>query len=782
MIQLLMGLNPSYETVKSYILTMKPMPTINRALGLLQKAEKQKKISDSLETMGEATAYASIKQSPSLPEPYSKKPKLDDEDDASSSAPDMISGLVDKVVHKVIQALSDGNAQSNAAFTIPSTSFAGISSSSGSVFQPGKAHTNTWIVDSGGSDHMTSCVSLVHDIVHLSHPILVGLPDGSTKLVHRTGTIYLTDNITLYNVLIIPEFKENLLSVGRLLEYSGLKLIFFAHECWFLDHLSRLIVAKAKKHGNLYLIKGQLQNRRGSSHCNCFTSANNVVNDTVVDVTCHLSNSCTQFFDVKLLNQRLGHSSFDKLKHLPGYHMHNDGRFTCHVCMLAKHHKLPFANSNSHAKTCFEWIHLDVWGPYRVRALSGAKSFLTIVDDYTRTTWTFMIQSKEQVSDVLQEHEPTDFSEAQKDERWVLAMDKELQALEANKTWEITELPASKKAIGSKWVYMIKHRSDVAKFATVRALLAIATVRNWPLHQLDINSAFLHVYIDEEVYMRPPLGYTKATNGEVCKLKRTLYGLKQANDLIITGDNENEIKEIKTSPDKAFSIKDLGLMRGLKLSTDQGEHIPDPERYRRLIGRLLYLNLTRPDISYSVQHLSQFLTQPRILHLQSALHVGQCAFSCRSLSGYCVLLGNSLISWKTKKQKTVSKSYAEAEYRCMSYTASEIVWMKMLLKDLNVHVPTHIQLYCDNKAAEHIALNPVFHERTKHLDIDCHYVRERIQEGLIATKHVKSSLQLADLMTKSLGGQQHAYLSERLGQKLLTYSSLKGDCGNAQAQ
>ncbi|XP_074318778.1 uncharacterized protein LOC141655607 [Silene latifolia] len=517
MIQMLMGLNPSYETVKSHILTMEPMPTINRALGLLQKAEKQKEISDSLETLGEANAYASIKQSPSQPEPSSKKPKLDDEgkpikqcthcrkkghevtecyqlqtcplcnvfghvefqcylargltkgraqssygrgrgrgrsnsyhrkgnnvykrpvannadatwagyDDSEdmtpfdddhhgyynsapahnqhttdhvSSAPDMISGMVDKVGHKVMQALSDGNAQSNAAFTIPSTSFAGISSSSSTFFQSGKAHNNTWIVDSGASDHMTSCVSLVHDIVHLSHPIMVGLPDGSTKLVHKTGTIYLTDKITLYNVLIIPEFKENLLSVGRLLEHSGLKLIFFAHECWFQDHLSKLIVAKAKKHGNLYLIKGQLQNRRGSRYCNCFTSANNVVNELAVDVIDHLSNSCTQFSDVKLLHQRLGHSSFDKLKHLPGYHMHNDARFTCNVCMLAKHHKLPFAVSDSHAKTCFELIHLDVWGPYRVRALSGAKSFLTIVDDYTRTTWTFLIQSKEQVPHLI---------------------------------------------------------------------------------------------------------------------------------------------------------------------------------------------------------------------------------------------------------------------------------------------------------------------------------------------------------------------------------------------
>ncbi|KAK9683124.1 hypothetical protein RND81_10G118500 [Saponaria officinalis] len=211
--------------------------------------------------------------------------------------------------------------------------------------------------------------------------------------------------------------------------------------------------------------------------------------------------------------------------------------------------------------------------------------------------------------------------------------------------------------------------------------------------------------------------------------------------------------------------------------------------------RLLYLNLTRPDISYSVQHLSQFLSEPRKPHLQAAIHVvkylkgtlnvglfysstsslsieaysdadwGQCAFTSRSLSGYCVFLGSSLVSWKTKKQKTVSKSTAEAEYRSMSYATSEVVWISNLLKELHIDVGIPIPLYCDNKAAEHIAHNPVFHERTKHLDIDCHYVRDKLEEGLLIPQHVRSTEQLADLMTKPLGAQQHKYLCCRLGLK-----------------
>ncbi|KAK9741362.1 hypothetical protein RND81_03G100000 [Saponaria officinalis] len=247
-----------------------------------------------------------------------------------------------------------------------------------------------------------------------------------------------------------------------------------------------------------------------------------------------------------------------------------------------------------------------------------------------------------------------------------------------------------------------------------------------------------------------------------------------------------------TGMEKAKSAP-FPLPRGLHLTIDEGEILPEPEVYRTLIGRMLYLNITRPDLSYAVQHLSQFLSTPRQPHLQAAMHVvrylqgtadtvlfypadtdlqlrafcdadwGSCRFTCKSLIGHCVFLGNSAISWKTKKQKTVSKSSAEPEYRSMSYTAGEIVWLIGILRDFQVNVPLPVQLNCDNKAAQHIAANPVFHERIKHLNIDCHYVRVKIQEGVLYTTYVKSGMQIADLMTKPLGQDQHFFLSSKLG-------------------
>ncbi|GAB2299710.1 hypothetical protein Dimus_038579 [Dionaea muscipula] len=203
--------------------------------------------------------------------------------------------------------------------------------------------------------------------------------------------------------------------------------------------------------------------------------------------------------------------------------------------------------------------------------------------------------------------------------------------------------------------------------------------------------------------------------------------------------------------------------------------------------------MTRPDISYAVQHLSQFLSSPRQPHMaamkhllgylqntaskglfypvQSSLKVtgfsdadwAACLVTRRSLTGYCIFLGHSLVSWKTKKQATVSRSSAEAEYRSMAATTSELLWLSYLLSDLGISVHLPVTLFCDNRAAQHLAANPCFHERTKHLEIDCHFTRDKVQDGFLQTSFVPSHMQLADVMTKSLGSHQHQTLVDKLG-------------------
>ena len=230
-----------------------------------------------------------------------------------------------------------------------------------------------------------------------------------------------------------------------------------------------------------------------------------------------------------------------------------------------------------------------------------------------------------------------------------------------------------------------------------------------------------------------------------------------------------------------------------KFTNFTGRRLTCPEVYRRLIGKLIYLTITRPDVSFAVQVLSQFMQTPTEEHLAAAKHVlrylrntpdlgimlsassvsnltgycdsdwGSCCDSRKSTTGFCILLGNSPISWKVKKQTVVARSSAEAEYRAMATACCEIIWLLALLQDLGMTGLTPVTLFCDNQAAIHISANPVFHERTKHIEVDCHYVRDQLITQKIYPAYVNSHDQVADIFTKALPVAQHQYLMSKLG-------------------
>ncbi|KAL4323895.1 hypothetical protein GQ457_11G003570 [Hibiscus cannabinus] len=224
---------------------------------------------------------------------------------------------------------------------------------------------------------------------------------------------------------------------------------------------------------------------------------------------------------------------------------------------------------------------------------------------------------------------------------------------------------------------------------------------------------------------------------------------------------------------------ELPVVSPHKLSKDDGELLADPQLYRRMVGRLLYLTHTRPDITYAVNLLSQFVSSPRAPHLQAVYHLlsyikgspglglffsstsklqlsafvdsdyNSCPDTRRSTTGYCTFLGNTLLSWKSKKQHTVSRSSCEAEYRAMATDACELVWIAALLSSFQIHVPQTF-LYCDSQSAIHLATNQVFHERTKHIEVDCHFVRDKVNSGFLRLFHVRSHDQIVDFFTKAL--------------------------------
>jgi hypothetical protein len=240
---------------------------------------------------------------------------------------------------------------------------------------------------------------------------------------------------------------------------------------------------------------------------------------------------------------------------------------------------------------------------------------------------------------------------------------------------------------------------------------------------------------------------------------------------------------------------------GSKMSKFDGEPLSNPTEFRHIVGALQYVTLTRPDIAYSVNQLCQHMHAPTSVHLTAAkrvlrylkgsinlgLQYGKGSLTItsycdsdwagnpddrRSTTGFGIFFGPNLISWSAKKQHVVSRSSTEAEYRSLSLATAEMFWIRMLLKELHISLSSPPTIWCDNLGALALASNPVFHARTKHIEVDVHFVREKVLNRDIQIHHLSTLEQVADIFTKGHTAARFCFLRNKL--MVLPPMSLQG--------
>ncbi|GKA82043.1 ribonuclease H-like domain-containing protein, partial [Tanacetum coccineum] len=342
--------------------------------------------------------------------------------------------------------------------------------------------------------------------------------------------------------------------------------------------------------------------------------------------------------------------------------------------------------------------------------------------------------------------------------------------------------------------------SLVVKPATIRTVLSLALSRGWPVNQLDVKNAFPHhvCQLQRSLYglKQAPCAWFQwfasyalrvGFSSSRCDSSLFIYqhGFEVAylliyvDDIVLTASFMDLLRRMLLSQKKyALELLKRAHMANCnptrtpvdmesKLSSN-GDPISDPTLYHSLAGGLQYLTFTRPDISYEVQQVCLHMHDPREPHLAALKRVlryvrgtldfglqlyasitgslvaytnadwAGCPTTKRSTSGYCVFLGDNLLSWSVKQQHTLSRSSAEAEYIGVANVVAETAWLRNLLRELHTTLLSATLVYCDNVSAIYMTTNHVQHQQTKHIEIDIHFVRDMVARGQVRVLHVPS--------------------------------------------
>ncbi|KAL6344223.1 hypothetical protein AAG906_035448 [Vitis piasezkii] len=464
----------------------------------------------------------------------------------------------------------------------------------------------------------------------------------------------------------------------------------------------------------------------------------------------------------------------------------------CNSCQLAKSHRLPFSLSPSIAEKPIELIHTDLWGLSPVRSISGAHYFLLFIDDHTRFTWFYLLKTKDEAYPTFLKFQALIENQ----------FNTKIKAVQSDWGGEFRSLSIPFSNMG---IRKNRHAVEMGLSFLARSGMPLsywlyafqtATYLINHLSTLSLECAFLSYSSHHKGSLTKPTSFLQAIKDPSWKQAMEL-------DLVVKPSTIRIVLDLAFSQN--WCIRQLDVHNAF-LHGDLAEDVfmEQPPRFVDPLYPTHYCTMTRPNIAFAVNKVCQFMHHPSDVHwqavkrilryLKGTSHFGlflqpsynfnitcytdadwaSCPDDRCSTSGYCLFLASNLVSWSSSKQKVVSHSSTESEYRGVANGAAEIAWTESLLRELFITPTRPPLILCDNINATYLAANPILHARTKHVEIDYHFVLERVLQRSLSVQFTPSGDQLADCMTKPLSTQRFITLRSKLA-VLTSPMSLRGD-------